>query len=44
MKTVLFHPRIEDTFRASYIPLGVLTIATNLNKNGHTAVICDRFF
>lgn len=44
MKTVLFHPRIEDTFRASYIPLAVLSIATNLNKNGHEAIICDRFF
>lgn len=44
MKTVLFHPRIEDTFRASYIPLAVLSIATNLNKNGHKAVVCDRFF
>ncbi len=44
MKTVLFYPRIEGNFRASYIPLGILSIATNLNKNGHEAVICDRFF
>lgn len=44
MKTVLFHPRIEKSFRSSYAPLGIMSIATNLNKNGHMAVICDRFF
>ncbi len=44
MKVILFYPRIEDSFRASYMPLGLLSIATNLNKNGHKAIICDRFF
>lgn len=44
MKAVLFHPRIENSFRASYAPLGIMSIATYLNANGHEAVICDRFF
>ena len=44
MKAVLFYPRIEDSFRASYPPLGIMSIATYLNANGHEAIICDRFF
>lgn len=44
MKAVLFYPRIENSFRASYPPLGIMSIATFLNANGHEAVICDRFF
>lgn len=44
MKTVLFYPRIENSFRSSYAPLGILSIATYLNANGHNAVIRDRFF
>ncbi len=44
MKTILFHPRIENSFRASYAPLGIMSIATYLNANGHKAVIIDRFF
>ncbi len=44
MRAVLFYPRIEDSFRASYPPLGIMSIATYLNANGHEAIICDRFF
>lgn len=44
MKTVLFYPRIENSFRSSYAPLGILSIATYLNANGHNAVVWDRFF
>lgn len=44
MKVVLFHPRVENSFRASYAPLGIMSIATYLNKNGHNAIICDRYF
>lgn len=44
MKAVLFYPRIEDSFRVSYPPLGIMSIATYLNANGHKAIICDRFF
>ncbi len=44
MKAVLFYPRIEDSFRASYPPLGIMSIASYLNTNGHEAIICDRFF
>lgn len=44
MRAVLFYPRVEDSFRASYPPLGIMSIATYLNANGHEAIICDRFF
>lgn len=44
MKAVLFYPRIEDSFRASYPPLGIMSIASYLNAHGHEAFICDRFF
>lgn len=44
MRAVLFYPRVEDSFRASYPPLGIMSIATFLNANGHETVICDRFF
>ena len=44
LRVVLFNPKISDSFRAPYIPLGILSIATYLNANGHAAIICDRFF
>lgn len=44
MKTILFFPRIDGSFRASYAPLGILSIASFLNANGHEAVVYDRFF
>lgn len=44
MKIILFNPKINDTFLAPCVPLGILSIATYLNANGHNAMICDRFF
>lgn len=44
MKTVLFYPRIENTFRPSNAPLGLISIATVLKQNGHETIICDRYF
>ncbi|MBE6770649.1 MAG: B12-binding domain-containing radical SAM protein [Ruminococcaceae bacterium] len=44
MRTVLFYPRIENSYLPSYAPLGLISIATFLNNNGHETVICDRFF
>ena len=44
MKTLLFYPRIENAFRPSNVPLGLLSIATVLKQNGHNPIICDRYF
>lgn len=44
MKAVFFHPRVENSFKSSYAPLGIMSIATYLNANRHTAIICDRYF
>ncbi len=44
MKVLFFFPRIENSFRASYAPLGIMSIASYLNANGHKAIICDRYF
>lgn len=44
MRVVMFFPRVENSYRTSQAPLGILSIATYLNANGHDAVICDRFF
>lgn len=44
MRTVLFYPRVENMILPSYAPLGIMSIATYLNRNGHQATVCDRFF
>ncbi len=44
MKALFFFPKIENSYRVSYAPLGIMSIATYLNANGHEAYICDRFF
>lgn len=44
MRVVFFYPQIENSFRASSVPLGILSIASYLKANGHEAIICDRFF
>lgn len=44
MRAVLFYPQIENSFRASSVPLGILSIASFLKSKGHEAIICDRFF
>ena len=38
-----FNPQMQSYSRMSGMPLGLLSIATYLNKNGHTARIVDRF-
>lgn len=42
MKVLLFDPRRYKSFRPNTAPLGLMSIATYLNANGHKAVICDR--
>ncbi len=42
MKVLFFDPRRYKSFRSSTAPLGLLSIATYLNANGHKAAICDR--
>lgn len=44
MKSIMFFPRIDGSFRASYAPLGILSIASFLNANGHESIVFDRFF
>lgn len=44
MRAVFFYPQIENSFRASSVPLGILSIASLLKSKGHEAIICDRFF
>lgn len=44
MRAVFFYPQIEKSFRASSVPLGILSIASFLKSKGHDAIICDRFF
>ena len=44
MKVLLFYPRVKNMVLPSYAPLGIMSIATFLNNNGHQAVIHDRFF
>lgn len=42
MKVLLFDPKRYKSFRPSTAPLGLMSIATYLNANGHKAVICER--
>ena len=42
MKVLFFDPQRDKSFRPSTAPLGLLSIATYLNANGHKAVISDR--
>lgn len=41
MRVLLFNPRMEKSFRPVSVPLGLMSIATYLNANGHEAIICD---
>ncbi len=38
-----FDPKMQSYSRMSGMPLGILSIATYLNKNGHRAAVVDRF-
>ncbi len=42
MRTILFYPRVENVILPSYTPLGIMSIATYLNSNGHCAKVHDR--
>lgn len=44
MKILLFNPMIKAFYKPMTSPLGILSIASFLNANGHDASICDRFF
>ncbi len=44
MNVLFFYPKIENVIMPSYAPLGLMSIATYLNKNGHSAVVSDRFY
>ncbi len=43
MKAVFVYPKIENIFMSSNAPLGIMSIASYLNANGHEAIIYDRF-
>lgn len=42
MKVLLVNPQRYKSYRPNSVPLGILSIATYLNANGHEAVIYDR--
>ncbi len=44
MKVLFFFPKIKNSYRVSFAPLGIMSIASYLNANGHKAYICDRVF
>mgnify|MGYP003309897846 CR=1 FL=1 len=41
MKVLLFNAQMEKSFRAVSVPLGLLSIATYLNANGHDVSVYD---
>lgn len=43
MKILFFQPMIKLFYKRVTCPLGLMAIASNLNANGHKAIICDRF-
>lgn len=42
MRILLVNPKFQHSYRASSLPLGLLSIATYLNKNNHEVKIFDR--
>ncbi len=44
MKIVFFHPLIRAFYKPLTCPLGIMSIASYLNANGHEASVCDRYF
>ena len=44
MRVLLFMPRGKFNYKAPYVPLGVLSIATYLKEHGHTVRVVDRSF
>lgn len=43
MNVLLVNPMIKLFYKPMTSPLGLMSIATYLNANGHNAIICDRF-
>ncbi len=44
MKILLFQPMLKLFYKRVTCPLGLMSIASYLNANGHEAIICERFF
>ena len=44
MNILLVNPMIKLFYKPMTSPLGLMSIATYLNANGHKTIICDRFF
>ena len=44
MRVLLFMPRGKFNYKAPYVPLGLLSIATYLKEHGHTVRLADRSF
>ena len=44
MKILLINPKIKLFYKPMTSPLGLMSIATYLNANGHQTIISDRFF
>jgi len=44
MRVLLFVPRGKFNYKAPYVPLGLLSIATYLKQHGHTVQVTDRSF
>lgn len=44
MRVLFFVPRGKFNYKAPYVPLGVLSIATYLKNHGHTVNVSDRSF
>ncbi len=44
MRILFFQPMLKLFYKRVTCPLGLMSIASYLNANGHNAVICERFF
>ena len=44
MRVLLFVPVARFNYKAPYVPLGILSIATYLKQHGHTVKVVDRSF
>jgi radical SAM superfamily enzyme YgiQ (UPF0313 family) len=44
MKVIFFNPTVKPFFKPMTSPLGVLSLASYLNANGHDASIFDRYY
>ena len=44
MKVIFFNPTVKPFFKPMTSPLGVLSLASYLNANGHDASVFDRYY